>query len=257
MTFGQNQIVLKPPSNSLSFKLPREYGAIVVFVLASIVALVLSQREFFAIACLQLCLWPLIFSAHRPQQLLQLTVLIAIVLYLCEGLPFAIWIAAVGIGIFAVSPSPSSSSSSSWLRLGALPRESIGLAGAALAPLVFSYLLAANRGLNLSLHMSAIFALLAATLTSSSMIYFCREQARKQKPAALVLLAVLSLLLWLCLSALSSHLAALSLLAYVFQSLWLLPVAQHSYKQLGQVQSFCLLWVSIATVLHILQIITE
>jgi len=244
MTYGQNQFVLSPQGNWLSFKLPREYGAIVVFVLASTISLVLSVKEFAFIACLQLCLWPLILSAHRPQQLLLLTVLAVIILHLLAGLPFALWIAAVAVGIFAVS--------SSSLRLGALLRELIGLSGAALAPLVFSCLLALTQTSDLSLHLSSIFALLAATLTSSTLIYLCR----KQRTVALVLLAVLSLFLWLGLSVLSPSVAALSLVAYVLQGLWLVPDAPHSYKQLGQVQSLCLLWVSIAMLLHILQAIT-
>ncbi len=242
MTFGQNQFVLQPHGNGVSFRLPREYGAIVVFVLASIISLVLSGKELVAIACLQLCLWPLILSAHRPRQLLLLAALMAGFLYLFAGLPFTLWIAAVAIGIFAVS-SPS-------LHLEPLLRESFGLSGAALAPLVFSCLLAATQGRDLSSHISSIFALLAATLTSSVMIYLCR----RQRPAALALLAVLSLLLWLGLTALSLQLTALSLAVYVVQCLWLVPYepGAHSYKQLGQVQSFCLLWVSIVTVLHIL-----
>ncbi|MBA4026615.1 MAG: hypothetical protein C0473_00085 [Cyanobacteria bacterium DS3.002] len=243
MTYGQNQFVLSPQGNWLSFKLPREYGAIVVFVLASMISLVLSAKEFAAIACLQLCLWPLILSAHRPKQLLLLSFLAMAVIQLFAGLPFALWTAAVAVGIFAVS-SPS-------LHLGALLRESIGLSGAALTPLVFSCLLGYTQGLDLSLHLASVVALLAATLTSSTMIYLCR----KQRPVALVLLVVLSFLLWLGLTALNAPLAALSLVVYVLQGLWLLPVATPSYKQLGQVQSLCLLWVSIAIVLHVLKLI--
>jgi len=240
MTFGQNQCAMRSQNNGLAFKLPREYGAIVVFVLASIVSLVLSAREFATIACLQLCLWPIILSAHRPRQLLLLTVLTSIAVYSLAGLPFVLWFVAVALGVYAVS-SPS-------LHLLALVRESVGLSGAALAPLIFSCLLAVNQDRDLSLHIAAVLVLLAATLTSSSMIYLCR----KQRPAALVLLVVLSFLLWLALAALNAPTAALSLLAYVIQCLWLLTGASHSYKQLGQVQSICLIWVSLVIVLDIL-----
>ncbi len=259
MTFGQNQPMLQSQSDWLSFKMPREYGAIVVFILASIVALVLSQSELVLIACLLVGLWPLILSAHRPQQLLLFTVVTAITVYCCAGLQFALWLISVGLGIFAVSSS-ASVSSFARLALSALARESLGLAGAALAPLIFAFLLAAAHGQELDLPITAIFALLAATLTSSTMIYLCRFRGRSsssfQQRPAVVLLALISLWLWLCLASLSSSLAALSLLVYVLQGLWLLPARPHSYKQLGQVQCLCLTWVSTATVLYVLQVLT-
>ncbi len=218
-----------------SFKLPKEHGAVVVFSLSCIISLLLCRAEPTVAACSEIVLWAMVLSMHQPRQLLVVTALGILVLQLFFGAPLALLIAIVWVGLQATK--------SSHARNGFWWREAVGMSGVALAPLMVSYLVAGDH----SLPLTAAAALLAAVFTGSALIRVSRKETRVNPiPAAL-----LSLVLWLCLTAASPIIAALSLIPYVAQSIWLVQESSPSFKTLGQIQSLSLLWVAAAITIHI------
>lgn len=218
-----------------TFKLPKEHGAVVVFSMACLISLLLCRDNLPIIALAEIVLWAMILSLHRPMQLLLITSAGMAVLFFGPT-PLALWIAVVYAGSQVTSSR--CSKIDSWLR------ETLGLTGAILAPIMVSYVVTQD----LPLHFTVAAVLVAATLTGTALIRVShRETGVSPNPVAL-----LSLLLWVSLAAFNSLIIALVLLPYIVQSLWILKVPKPSFKQFGQIQCLCLLWVMMILTLHIL-----
>jgi hypothetical protein len=220
-----------------SLRLPKEHVAIVVFSLACVISLLLCRTEPIIITCCQLVLWAMVLSLHHQRQLLLLAMLGMLALHALYGVPLAAWIAVVWAGVQATRDF----STRFWWR------EALGLSGAALAPLMVSCILSGDY----ALHLIAGSALLAATLTGSALTRVSRTDTRVSSiPAAL-----LSLFLWVYLAVTSPITAAIALVPYVAQSVWLIKVSKPSIKQLGRMQSACLFWVATTIALRIFGLI--
>ncbi|MBX9692919.1 MAG: hypothetical protein K2Z81_11090 [Cyanobacteria bacterium] len=218
-----------------TFKLPKENGAVVVFSMACLFSILLSRDNLPIIALAEIALWAMMLSLHRPRQLLLIT-FVGMVVLLSGPAPLSLWIAVVYAGIQVTSSR--FSKIDSWLR------EILGLTGAILAPLMVSYVVTQD----LPLHVTVTGVLVAATLTGTALIRVShRETGVSPNPVAL-----LSLFLWISLAAFNSSIVALVLIPYVVQGLWTSKVPKPSFKQFGQIQCFCLLWVAMILTLHIL-----
>ncbi|MBX3073326.1 hypothetical protein KF913_05355 [Candidatus Obscuribacterales bacterium] len=218
-----------------TFKLPKEHGAVVVFAMACLISLLLCRDNLPIIALSEIVLWVMILSLHRPRQLLLIT-FVGMVVLLFGPAPLSLWIAVVYAGSQVTSSKISKIDS--WLR------ETLGLTGAILAPIMVSYVVTQD----LPLHLTVAAILVAATLTGTALIRVSHlETGVSPNPVAL-----LSLLLWIFLSAFNSLLIALVLIPYIVQSLWILKVPKPSFKQFGQIQCLCLLWVAMILILYIL-----
>lgn len=223
-----------------TFKLPKEHGAIVVFSMACLISLFLCRDNLPLIALAEVMLWAMILSLHRPRQLLLIT-FVGMVVFLFGPAPLPLWIAVVYAG--------SQVTSSRFSKIDSWIRETLGLTGAILAPIMVSYVVTED----LPLHFTVAAVLVAATLTGTALIRVShREAGVSPNPVAL-----LSLLLWVSLAAFNSLIIALVLIPYVVQSLWILKVPKPSFKQFGQVQCLCLIWVAMILTLHILDRIPQ
>lgn len=245
MTFGETRHLA---SKRWAFSLPREHGATVSLSLASITALVLSignaslpyADAVLVVSSSLLMLWAMLLSMASTRQLILVSLVSSVLLYFLAGLPFALWTAfsALGLGVFATA---APARNNLWWR------ESFGLTGSVLCPLMFSYLAKPE----LLLHLIAAATLLASIFSGSALIRLCRSDLGLSP----VLPGALSFLFWLILAALSAETAALALLPYVLQSLRLLNVSpgeRPSLKALGKTQAFSLLFVVAVLVLRIL-----
>lgn len=220
----------------LSFKLPREHGAVVVFSLACIISLLLCRTDPLGMVAAELVLWAMMMSLDRPRQLLIIALLSMVALQLLYSSLLALWIGVVWLGAQVTTSAVP----------GKIPwwREALGISGACVAPLVVSLILAGDSGL----HIIVAASLLASIFTGSALI----RAARKETLENPIRSAILALALWIVLALASPITAALSLIPYVTQSVWLSTEIKPSFKKLGQVQSACLLWVAIVVALRIL-----
>lgn len=220
----------------LSLKFPGEHGAVVVFSMSCIISLLMFRENPLILACSLLALWAIILSLHRPMQLFGVALCSVVILQVIAGAAVALWVAAVWLGCLITR--------SSFCRKHFWWKESFGLAGACLAPLVVSFLLGGDPGL----HATVAATLLAAILTGTALIRVCHKETRVT-PVPSFLLAIA---LWLFLAKEEPIVAGLSLLPYVIHSAWIMerPSAP-TFKELGRSQSLCLLWVAVVIVLHI------
>lgn len=225
---------------SLSFRLPKEHGAVVVFSLACIISLLLCRSEPLIMVICELVLWAMITSLHQPRQLFLIAFLSMLALQLLSGSLLALWIGVVWLGAQVTI----------WAPNGKIPwwKEALGVSGGCLAPLAVSLLLVGDP----ALHSLVLSAFLASIFTSSALV----RASRKDVLGDPLKSALLALLLWACLVIASPITAALSLIPYVTQGAWLAEVTSRpSFGQLGQVQSLCLLWVAVVIVLRIFELI--
>lgn len=221
--------------NPLSFKFPVEHGPVVVFSTSCVISLLMCRDNSLVLACSLLSLWAMILSLHRPKQLFILTTCFVALLQIIAGPSVALWIAAVWLGsLLARSPLPREHF---WWK------ESFGLAGAGLAPLVVSLLLSGELGL----HITVAAALLAAIFTGTALIRVCHKETRVTPiPSFLAAIAF-----WLLLAINESTVAVLALFPYVIHAFWLVQRPAPTFKELGKSQSVCLFWVAIVLFLHI------
>lgn len=228
---------IRPSSEQLSFKLPREHGAVVVFSLACIVSLLLCRADPIIMVVCELVFWAMMMSLHHPRQLFLIAFLSMLALQLLSGSILAVWIGVVWLG----------AQTTMWSPTGKIPwwKEALGVSGACLAPLVVSLILTGEP----ALHSIVALSLLASIFTGSGLV----RASRKDVLGDSLRSALLALLLWVCLALASPMTAALSLIPYVAQSAWLAEVTKPSFKQLGQVQCLCLLWVGVVIALRIFE----
>lgn len=220
----------------LSFKLPGEHGAVVVFSMSCIISLLMFPGNPLILACSLLALWVMILSLHRPMQLFFVALCAIVILDVIAGAAVALWIAAVWLGSLLTR--------FSFSRKQLWCKEAFGLAGASLAPLVVSLLLGGEPGL----HATVAATLLAAIFTGTALIRVCHKETRVTPiPSFLAAIAF-----WLLLAKDEPMMAGLSLLPYVTHSAWIMerPSAP-TFKDLGRSQSLCLFWVAVVIVLHI------
>lgn len=234
-------MIAKPQSLPIAtaddiLRLPKEHGAVVVFSLACIISLLLCRDNLPTMALCEVVLWTMILSLHRSTQLLVVTFLGMVVLFLYSPLPLSLWIAVVCAGSRVTSSR--SSKIHTWLR------EVLGLTGAISAPIMASYVITQD----FHLHLTVAGVLVCATLTGTALIRAShREMGVTPHPVAAV-----SFLLWIFLTASNPLIVSIVLIPYVAQSIWILKVPKPSLKQLGQAQCLCLLWVSIILALHVI-----
>ncbi|MBS1994170.1 MAG: hypothetical protein JSS83_26850 [Cyanobacteria bacterium SZAS LIN-3] len=221
-----------------SFRLPVEHGAVLAFALACIVSLLTCRAHPLSIAGAEIILWSMMLSLHRRGQLMRITALAVAALLFCSQAAVAAWIVLVWVGS-QVTAAPSRP-------LAPWCRETVGLAGSTLAPIMTSCLICGNPGLHLTISLT----MMGAVITGTALIRAShRESLVTPLPAVLI-----SLCLWLWLAIISPVTAVWCLVPYVAQSLWLLIVPKPSFKLLGQVQSVCLLWVAVSATFNILGI---
>lgn len=131
-------MIAKPQSLPIAtaddiLRLPKEHGAVVVFSLACIISLLLCRDNLPTMALCEVVLWTMILSLHRSTQLLVITFLGMVVLFLYSPSPLSLWIAVVCAGSRVTSSR--SSKIHTWLR------EVLGLTGAISAPIMASYVI--------------------------------------------------------------------------------------------------------------------
>jgi len=217
-----------------SVMLPRERGAVIVFSLSCLLSLLLSLGDPARTAMADLFLLLMLTSLHDEIQLGVVTAAAAATLTLVAGPLPGLWVSLIWLGI-QFTHSRSSRKDMWW-------QELLGVAGVALAPLVFSCIFSGE----VFLHFVAADALLASIFMSSALIRASRRDALVTPMPAMLL----SFGLWLLLAYMEPPVAALSLIAYLAQTMWLVRVKRPSFKHLGLVQSACLFWVSLVFYLY-------
>lgn len=234
MTARLQRLTIAPANDAL--KLPKEHGAVVVFSMACLLALLLCRNNLLIIALAEVVLWAMILSLHRPRQLLLVTIAGMVMLLIFAPTPLSLWIAVVYAGSLVTS--------SRLSKIAVWLRETLGLTGAILAPIMVSYVVTQD----LQLHLTVGAVLVAATLTGTALIRVSHRET-KVTPNPSFLLAML---LWILLAAFNPLIIALVLTPYIAQSVWILNVPKPSFKKLGQVQCLCLFWVSLILTQYVL-----
>lgn len=223
---------------SMKLKQPNEHGIVVIFALASLLAL-FFDGNLVGQALTQLTLWLMLLSLQNKRQLIVLTLCAACINAL-SNLGLSIWLLLVCGGMLLTLSLKSGS-----VRLY---RELVGTAGAILTPLVAALLVSGET----IFFVKAATVMTAAVALSTAMIHLASwcQWRRIQDLRLAFTLSTFAAIAMLCLASHQPMQIALALAPFVLQAIWLVKRRKASFKQLGQIEAITLLWVAILIILQ-------
>ncbi|MBI4532955.1 MAG: hypothetical protein HY711_03325 [Candidatus Melainabacteria bacterium] len=217
-------------------KIPREHGAVVSFVLSTLLALKLAWPISAELTSILAAIWIVFFLQHRPRLALYVGLFSAVVLsVLCKSV-----FVVVLIGSFATGGRVLSYLS---MKLGASWRETLGMLGLGIVPLVAATTITGQHEEGQVI----MLAYAAASVIATSMIHILRRDPKRTWLPPVWVAGVL--LVWLC--AAEPSVLAICLTPFLIQLLWLIRKQKPSFAELGVIETVSMTWVFYLLWLHI------